>query len=111
MPGGNRRGPMGQGPRTGRGMGFCSGNAAPGCNSGYSGFGFGGFGRGGGFRHRRFQGSSGRFGGWGSPAPYPAPDPGIERRNLREEADALRRQLNEVEQRLTALEGSGRSEE
>jgi hypothetical protein len=113
MPGGNRRGPMNQGPQTGRGMGFCSGYAAPGYNSGYQGFGFGagGFGRGGGFRHRRFQGFSGRFGGWGLPAAYPTPDPEIERRTLKEEADALRRQLHEVERRLTALEGSGRAEE
>ncbi len=30
MPGGDRTGPMGQGPRTGRGMGLCAGNTAPG---------------------------------------------------------------------------------
>jgi len=30
MPQGNRKGPGGEGPRTGRGMGFCSGNDQPG---------------------------------------------------------------------------------
>lgn len=30
MPGGNGTGPLGMGPRTGRGAGYCSGNAAPG---------------------------------------------------------------------------------
>ena len=30
MPGGDRTGPMGQGPMTGRGAGYCSGNPTPG---------------------------------------------------------------------------------
>ncbi|MDK2841457.1 MAG: hypothetical protein PWQ17_962 [Anaerophaga sp.] len=30
MPAGDRTGPMGQGPRSGRGKGFCSGNTTPG---------------------------------------------------------------------------------
>ncbi|MFP4397623.1 MAG: DUF5320 domain-containing protein [Desulfonatronovibrio sp.] len=33
MPGGDRTGPLGQGPRTGRAQGFCSGGNAPGFNS------------------------------------------------------------------------------
>jgi len=49
MPGGDRTGPMGQGPLTGRGLGFCSGNTNPsglGLGRGY-GQGLGrGFGRG-----------------------------------------------------------------
>ena len=115
MPGGNRRGPMGQGPRTGRGMGFCSGYTDPGYPIGWHGYGFGfGGGRfacGEGFRHRRFQGDSGRFPGSGGPAGYPIPDPEAERRILRQEAAALRRQLSEVEKRLTAMEAPARSEE
>ena len=63
MPGGDRTGPMGYGPRTGRGMGFCSGFNAPGYASpGFGrgmgrGFGMGrgrGFGRGFGFRRMAF---------------------------------------------------------
>lgn len=34
MPRGDKTGPKGQGPKTGRGMGFCAGNDAPGCASG-----------------------------------------------------------------------------
>ncbi len=30
MPGGNRRGPQGDGPRSGRGAGFCTGNRSAG---------------------------------------------------------------------------------
>ena len=30
MPAGDKTGPMGQGPRSGRGRGLCSGNSAPG---------------------------------------------------------------------------------
>lgn len=62
MPGGDRTGPMGQGPMTGRGMGYCTGNAQPGYMTAAGrplGWGFGrgggrGLGRGGGrgFRNR-----------------------------------------------------------
>ena len=47
MPGGDRTGPMGMGPMTGRGAGYCAGFAAPGFASGGRG-GFFGRGRGGG---------------------------------------------------------------
>ena len=43
MPGGDRTGPIGKGPRTGRALGYCTGHNAP----GYAFPGFGrGFGRG-----------------------------------------------------------------
>ncbi len=45
MPRGNRTGPEGNGPQTGRAMGFCSGSNAPGFTRGYIGRGMG-FGRG-----------------------------------------------------------------
>ena len=49
MPGGDGTGPLGLGPRTGRGMGYCAGYGVP----GFMNPGFGrGFGRG--FRFRRF---------------------------------------------------------
>ncbi|MFP4258585.1 MAG: DUF5320 domain-containing protein, partial [Desulfovermiculus sp.] len=45
MPGGDRTGPMGMGPMTGRGAGFCAGMNQPGALT--AGFGRGrGFGRG-----------------------------------------------------------------
>jgi hypothetical protein len=53
MPGGDRTGPTGGGPKTGRGMGYCTGNDRPGS----------GFGRGrGGFR--RWWSGFGRGTGW-----------------------------------------------
>ena len=54
MPGGDRTGPMGMGPMTGRAAGYCAGSAAPGFVSAPGGRGFGGGGRG--------QGGGGRGG-------------------------------------------------
>ena len=34
MPYGDKTGPEGRGPKTGRGMGFCAGNDFPGCRGG-----------------------------------------------------------------------------
>jgi len=62
MPGGDRTGPMGEGPRTGWGMGYCGPGAAAEVPAGQVdvGRGFGpGFGRGGG------RGRGGRGGGRG----------------------------------------------
>jgi len=44
MPGGDRTGPIGLGPRTGRGAGYCSGSSTPGYMNPGPGFGRG-FGR------------------------------------------------------------------
>jgi len=42
MPAGDRTGPVGQGPRTGRALGYCSGNDAPGyATPGGAGMGWG----------------------------------------------------------------------
>ena len=49
MPRGDRTGPWGSGPMSGRGMGYCSGSTNPGYMSPGPGYGFGrggGFGRG-----------------------------------------------------------------
>lgn len=70
MPGGDKTGPMGAGPMTGRGAGYCAGYRMPGYANPVVGRG-GGFGWGGGGRGR---GGGGR--GWGrgfhGGAPYPA---------------------------------------
>jgi len=54
MPGGDRTGPAGEGPKTGRRMGYCVGNEHPGFVNLYSNWGKG-YGRGfrGGFGHGR----------------------------------------------------------
>lgn len=56
MPGGDRTGPAGMGPMTGRAAGYCAGNPVPGYMNSVLGRGFGGWGRG---------GAWGRGGGWG----------------------------------------------
>lgn len=69
MPRGDRRGPLGMGPMTGRGMGHCTGSDVPGyMNPGYCGGGRGcrpGLGYGGGYGHgrgyRRFDGHPAGF--------------------------------------------------
>lgn len=62
MPRGDRTGPMGMGPRTGRAAGFCAGSRTPGYANPGPGLGLGrGFGGGGGFR----AGGYGGGGGWG----------------------------------------------
>lgn len=69
MPGGDRKGPGGAGPRTGRGMGDCSGSAQPGTQqqeqrpSGRSGRGLRGGRRGAGMGGNRQPGSGIRRGG------------------------------------------------
>jgi hypothetical protein len=60
MPGGDRTGPLGLGPRTGRGLGYCSGYAYPGyLNPVYP---YAGYGRG--------RGWGGR--GWGRAGFFPS---------------------------------------
>ena len=67
MPSGDRTGPEGWGPRTGRGLGYCSGYDSPGFTRGYYGRGMGrGYGRGYGRGLGRGMGR-----GWGrGPGPY-----------------------------------------
>ncbi len=64
MPRGDRSGPSGEGPKTGRGMGYCSGNEHPGNMITQSNWGGGrrirggqGFGRGAGFGFRHGYGN------------------------------------------------------
>lgn len=61
MPGGDRTGPMGAGPMTGRAAGLCTGNVAPGFANTPGGRGFGG--GGGGFGGGRGGGGGGGGGG------------------------------------------------
>ncbi|MBS3818893.1 DUF5320 domain-containing protein [bacterium] len=70
MPRGDRTGPMGVGPRTGRGMGYCSGYSQPGFMNPGPGMGLArGFGRATGFgRGMAF----GRRRGWAGSHPPPS---------------------------------------
>jgi hypothetical protein len=102
MPGGGGTGPMGTGPMSGRGAGFCAGFGGPGYSDPAPGDGFEmGFGRGRGFRDHRLRGSRGwrhRHYATGLPgrmragfqqAPDQHPDPKTENQALRSEAEAL----------------------
>ena len=125
MPRGDRTGPWGAGPRTGRGMGYCAGLPGPGFMSPGPGFRFGrgfgsgrGFGRGMGRRHFGFV----PF--WGYPLPQVAPYspiPGFRslddpwgaakltpenKLNLfKAEAEQLEDELAGIEKRIKELEG------
>ena len=95
MPGGDRTGPQGVGPRTGRGLGDCAPADQP-----RMGFGFG-FGRGRGWRNwARATGRPGwlRSGWWGA-----ASSPTDESALLKAQAEQLQAQLDAVQQRLTEL--------
>ncbi|MEW6367689.1 MAG: DUF5320 domain-containing protein [Acidobacteriota bacterium] len=118
MPRGDRTGPVGMGPMTGRAAGYCAGLGVPGYSNpapgrmfragvgmggGGLGRGFGGGGRG--WRHWfHATGLPGwmRFGGWA--APYAKPDRESERRTLRNEAQALKATLDSIQSRLSELE-------
>ena len=119
MPGGDRTGPQGCGPMTGRGMGYCAGYAMPGAaNAGF------GMGRGRGFRRMYYMTG---LPGWARCGAYPygfSPytaagkadvDMGSpksskafwgenEKEILQEQAEFLEKQLKEVRERLECLE-------
>lgn len=128
MPGGDRTGPLGYGPMTGRGAGYCAGYSVPGYMNPIPGRGWYGFGRG----YGRGRGWFGRGGGRGwrhgyyatgmpgwaragygtvpyGPAPYPYPDmaeltPKQEMSMLKEQAEALKGELKEIQNRMGTLE-------
>ncbi len=118
MPRGDRTGPAGMGPMTGRAAGYCAGFAVPGYANPIGGRGFGfGYGRGLGLGFRGGRGGRGGWGGrWMTPntgygytvspvAPYAA-EPTRE-----QEIDALQGQakyfegaLADIKKRLNELE-------
>ena len=118
MPGGDRTGPMGAGPRTGRGAGYCGGASAPGFLS--AGLGRGWFGRGGGRGRRNMFFATGLTGwqraamaGLGAVAtgffarPFTAPaapPPEQELDALKQQADFLSGALGEIRQRIDELQ-------
>ncbi|MBP8131627.1 MAG: DUF5320 domain-containing protein [Candidatus Hydrogenedentes bacterium] len=112
MPGGDRTGPMGMGPKTGRGMGFCAGNSASGYSNAGRGRGF--FGRGGGgrgWRHWfRATGLPGwmRF-GWGAAGNAGNLPADAQRSLLQNQADMLQRELDAIRRELDALSAGDKS--
>lgn len=107
MPGGDRTGPMGYGPMTGRSAGFCAGYNRPGYTHPGYGRGMGrGFGRGFGRGMGRGMGwGYGRFMGWGPVNYLPANQPyDNESDYLKAHAEMLEQELNQIKQRMSELE-------
>ncbi|MFH1418172.1 MAG: DUF5320 domain-containing protein [Planctomycetota bacterium] len=116
MPAGDGTGPMGAGPMTGRGAGYCGGLQVPGYMNSMPGRGFGmGRGRG---QGRGWGRGRGRRCGW-----YPLGAPGVQRpyrqpshcdapsgeqesQALRSQAEHLEGTLDEIKRRIAELESA-----
>jgi len=113
MPGGDRTGPAGMGPMTGRGAGYCAGYPVAGFMNPVYGGGFWGRGRGGGGRgHRHWFYATGMAGwqraGYGYPAfgtPYGFAQaaPYAPRMTSEQEVDILKGQAEYLEDTLEGI--------
>lgn len=113
MPRGDRRGPDGMGPMTGRGLGFCDGFNSPGFTRG------GGFGRGFGRGFNRGRGwgmGCGRGRGFGGIAYYDEPnysqqtDPSLaSSESVREEISSVEKYLKELKEIMKKKESEKES--
>jgi len=120
MPWGDRTGPWGAGPMTGRGFGYCAGYPHPGCvvpgwggrwlgraaRYVYPGW-FGGWGRGWRWRNWYYLTGLPGWARWGVMYyPYAGyePTPEEEEKFLRTTAQNLRKQLEEIEKRLQEIQ-------
>jgi hypothetical protein len=104
MPGRDGTGPMGLGPMTGRGAGYCGGrNAAQGAGRG-RGLGFrGGRGAGrGGYGRRNMFNATGLT-GW-QRAATASPAVNVEKQTLETEIETMQSQLDAMKKRLTEIE-------
>jgi Family of unknown function (DUF5320) len=108
MPGGDRTGPRGLGPMSGRGGGYCGGYERPGFSNPAPGYAMrfggrcGGWGRGQGWRHWYYATG---LPAWGRPE-YPVPVQVAEQElaGLKNEAEWLKDQLEAINQRIDELE-------
>jgi len=115
MPAGNGRGPMGAGPMTGRGAGYCAGYSEPGFVNPVRGGGYFGYGRGGGrgWRNQRYAAGT-DFRGRGfrnfqmagdGEFNYLRPEFSAESelRMLKEQAELMQKELASVNERINEL--------
>ena len=125
MPGGDRTGPGGMGPMTGRAAGFCAGYSVPGYANPVGGRGMGmGWGRGGGFgRGRGFGWGRARYGlpaygsavnpyAYGGGVPFePTIAPQQELDSLKGQAEYLEDSLDGIKKRIEELKSQKSSKE
>ena len=113
MPFGDRTGPQGLGPMTGRAAGYCAGYPVPGYMNPAPGR--GGWGRGGGWSAGRGRGRGRGFGwratAWGAPpywgTPYaPGYGPQEEAAALKDQARYFEEALQDIKQRIEEIESS-----
>lgn len=97
MPGGDRTGPMGMGPMTGRRAGICAGYSYPGCAPYSAGY------RGRAFRRRYFRYGASQ---WTNPPHmgYEKVQPIDEREYLVNQAEILEKELQEIKARLDKMQ-------
>jgi hypothetical protein len=121
MPRGDRTGPAGFGPMTGRALGYCAGYSVPGYANPIGGrFGMGrgygfGWGRGFGFRHRYYATGLPYWAGFGTSWTYPPVYPPVaypygyelstddEIQILKEQTESLKKALKDAENRMKSL--------
>ncbi|MBN1287604.1 MAG: DUF5320 domain-containing protein [Anaerolineae bacterium] len=109
MPAGDRTGPIGQGPMTGRGAGYCAGYDAPGYAApvpgrgcGWGGWRGGGWGRGFGGWRGSWEFGPARYGRRWTPV---APPPDEEVEMLRRHAQGIQAELERINRRIDELTG------
>lgn len=112
MPRGDRTGPMGAGPRTGRQAGYCAGSEQPGFAQGAfwgygrgvgRGYGCGGPGRG--WRHQYLATAQPGWMRFGMRGRLESSEPaGVEKSILEERAQTLRSELDAIQNRLSEIE-------
>ncbi len=109
MPGGDRTGPMGMGPLTGRGAGICAGNNRTGWGNRFfgRGLGFRRGGRGGGFGFRSNWGGA----GVGNFPQTAAPTQDDEKQWLQERTRALEVELEQLRRRMETMQPEAADQE
>ena len=118
MPRGDRSGPMGMGPRSGRAAGYCASYDNPGFMNRFFGGGFGhvsGMGYGQGSGQNRGFGWRNIFRSTGLPrwmrsgrnsAQQPNLDAGAEKQILKDQVEVLKSQLDQIRNRLNELDST-----
>ena len=120
MPAGDETGPMGMGPMTGRGAGYCGGSAVPGFMNPMPGrgrgmgFGWGrGRGRGRGWRHQFYATGLPFWARTAMPSVVPmGPEPTVEYQTqaLKAQAEQMERSLEQIRSRIADLEATQKKE-